>query len=54
MPSRRGKRAALMYDRQAIIDHLRTINDRHRLGSWTCDPCRSYFLPALSRSGPLG
>ncbi|WP_366931582.1 hypothetical protein [Mesorhizobium sp.] len=27
MSSRRGKRAALMYDRQPIIDHLRTISD---------------------------
>ncbi|WP_363631460.1 DUF4334 domain-containing protein [Mesorhizobium sp.] len=32
MSSRRGKRAALMYDRQPVIDHLRTINDQHRLG----------------------
>ncbi|RWK58990.1 DUF4334 domain-containing protein [Mesorhizobium sp.] len=32
MSSRRGKRAALMYDRQPVIDHLRTISDQHRLG----------------------
>ncbi|RWQ70628.1 MAG: DUF4334 domain-containing protein [Mesorhizobium sp.] len=32
MSSRRGKRAALMHDCQPVIDHLRTINDQHRLG----------------------